>query len=438
MKRILIAFPLLAGASGAASVAGTSQFAGSQTKIYYDELLVDLNATFGWQFINERYDIGLTHSQAVTRVMGCDAVELFSLHHDISHAALSYTHDGLALGSVNINTSLHEQQVFSDEIMSIFGKADPFQLFTQVSFNGDIRNSLTINDIHYKNDDIQISWTGLTLQAVRNGRKVDGGGSLGSLVISEESTGSLVSTQASHFDFDLNHQGSWVYTGDSKLRINGLTLVDRNLPAPVVVGSVQFASSSGISAAIIDGVVQMDVNSVHSPWAIDNAFVKWGFGGVKLEGLYQLTSANTFSLASPGNVLSAMFEPGAFVKNTVSLAGGDGELNAGLKVGLKQDNVNAKALPTIATGRDLLDWLIFEADFKADAPIMANSPLAQLLGSGPLNDHFTVKNKLVSSTVELDGTSLLVNDAVLPLEFMSHGLLDAPLENVATVMHANR
>ena len=85
MRKLLLALPLVAGASWA----GTTYVSSSQTQPAYDKLLSQLNQLESLQFVSESYDKGFMHSTAITKVSfvgSTDAEPLFRLKHVIDHS----------------------------------------------------------------------------------------------------------------------------------------------------------------------------------------------------------------------------------------------------------------------------------------------------------------------------------------------------------------
>ena len=137
MKKLLVAIPLVAGASWA----GASYYAGSQTQHGYDRLLAQLNELKPFTLVNESYYAGVANSTAITKVMDSTAAEakvLFRLHHDIQHSPIGMNEDGLRVGAATIVTTLVRDESLSDELiaaMADFTEGEPIQLNTSVGFD---------------------------------------------------------------------------------------------------------------------------------------------------------------------------------------------------------------------------------------------------------------------------------------------------------------
>ena len=92
------------------------------------------------------------------------------------------------------------------------------------------------------------------------------------------------------------------------------------------------------------------------------------------------------------------------------------------------DGMSADALDNILTGRDLLNVLAVNGQLDADTAAIEQTPVMMMLGAA--GEFLTVSDQSITSSVELKGTTLVVNGVELPLDAMSGGMLDIPFSDL--------
>ena len=167
MKKLLLAIPLVAGASWA----GATFYTGSQTQSAYDKLLVQLNDYKPFTLVNESYTSGLVSSRAITKVMDSsapDAQVLFRLQHDIQHSPIGVNEGNLRVSAANIKTTLVRDQSIPESVsqfMEGFTDAEPVQINTAVGFDGKTVNQFLISAYEHDYEDVQVRFNGVDYTA---------------------------------------------------------------------------------------------------------------------------------------------------------------------------------------------------------------------------------------------------------------------------------
>lgn len=444
MKKLLIALPFVAGA---AAIAGTSQYAGNQTKSEYHQLLAQLNDLSPLVFVNEQYEAGIVTSSAVTKVMSsrtADAELLFRLQHDIKHAPVRMGDQGVSLGTVNINTRLHDEISESSEFAALFADNNVFTLNTDVKYTGEINNQLRVNALEVSEEGETFTWSGMSFNGVTKDGATVGNGSMGSVKFIDENTGGMMSFADSQIDLDIQHHGDNIYTGSGDMKFDNVSFLSPELPVPVTLTSFEVNSSTEIQDAAMSGGSRISLNGIESDLPVNNASLDIQVEGLMIEGLRQYNKVMAALNDEPENLLGDselgagianalrdMFAPGSALTYAVALENSDGDVNADLRLALKdesEEGMGADALNNVVTGRDLLNILTLDGMLDADTEALAQTPLMMMLGGA--GEFISVTDESITSRISLNGTTLLVNGVELPLDLMSGGMLDIPFSDL--------
>ena len=444
MKKLLIALPLVAGVA----VAGTSHYAGTQTENEYEQLLKQLNSILPFEFINETYESGLGSSTAITKVMSdgdADAELLFRLHHDIHHASVRMNDDGLKLGTVTIDTTLQDMDELPPDVLAALTDDKVFELKTDVRFDGQMTNALMVSGMELTDKGETVSWSGITMDAVTEGNSTTGSGSMGSINYSDASVGGTASVEDSQFAIDVQNQGDNIFTGSGDVTFNNISVMNpATMGEPVTVESIVFDSSTDRDGDAINGLSSFNINGIAAPVPLKNASLDVEVDGILMEGLRQYNSL--FEAIATGSqavmvneelrskfigAVRAMVEPGTGLKLALVLDNDEGDAGADMRIGVKEasaDGMSADALDNILTGRDLLNVLAVNGELDADTAALEQTPIMMMLGAA--GEFLSVSDESITSSVELKGTTLVVNGVELPLDTMAGGMLDVPFSDL--------
>lgn len=452
MKKLLIAAPLLVCAAGAAALAGTSQYVGSYTKTEYHRLLAILNEQTPLVFMNQVYTEGLTSSNAITKVMSsqrADAKVLFSLHHDIQHATFRLADDGVAVGTVSIDTTLLDKPPYATEFSSLFQDNTPFTLKTDFNANGEIRNQLDISAIEFSEEGKQLSWSGLVIDMVTKDSATKGDGAMGRISYADIQTGAKSTIESASMKIDLTDHGDNIFTGSFGLEASQLSLHGSGIPGPVSIASVTVRNDADIENDLMNTGTSLSINNIDSLAPVNNVSLSMRSNALVVEGLRQYNKVmkavygdlqgegSNGALSQVTDAVRSMVEPGSAIDVELMLDNSDGDVHADLHVGLKdtsEPGVTADALDSVVTGRDLVNLLSLRGSVNADAAALSNTPVNMLLANGPAAEFFSITDESVSSDMRLDGTILRINDIDLPLGAMLMGMMEIPLAELTDQM----
>lgn len=443
MKKLFIALPFVAGA---AAVAGTSHYAGSQTESEYHKLLTRINDQSPFVLVNEEYESGFTSSYAVTKVMASkkpDAEVVLRLQHDIQHAPVRMGDDGVSVASVSINTRLHGEQPESLDFSTLFAEENPFELNTDISYAGKMSNQLLISALEVSEDGKAFSWSGLNFSGVTKEGLTVGDGTMGFMSFSDENTSGVMSIADSQINLDVQHHGDHIYTGTGDFQFDNVSIQSPEFPVPVKVDSIVVNGSTQKQNLSLSGGTLFSFKGIESDLPINNASLDVQMEGMLIEGMRQYNSVMSTFNADPERLLDdsdfsadminafrEMFAPGTAVTYALALDNSDGNVKADIRLAMKDasaEGMSADALKNVVTGRDLLNILTLDGTLNADTAALAQTPVMMMLdGAG---EFITVTDESITSKVSLDGTTLTVNGVELPLDLMSGGMLDVPVSD---------
>ncbi|MFK7996700.1 MAG: DUF945 family protein [Granulosicoccus sp.] len=444
MKKLIIALPFVAGA---AAIAGTSQYSGSQTESEYHELLAQLNRQLHLVFVNERYDSGMIKSSAVTKVMtsrSADAELLFRLQHDIEHAPLRMGTEGMNLGTVSINTQLLEDTSGSQEFAAWFANSTPFTIKTDVKYTGEIINQVRINALEISDEGVDLNWSGLQFDSkTQNGATV-GEGSLGTWMFNDENSGGVINVESGQLNLDVQHHGDNIYTGDSTVTFDSVSVSSPDIPVPVALSRFELYSGTDMEGEVMNGNTRISLKGIDSPLPLQNASMDIEMEGLVVEGMRRYNDLVVAATSDPDSnmddsvflesiagALADMVGPGSALRYAIDLGNAEGDVNADIRLGVKEasaDGMSENALKNVVTGRDLLNVITLNGSLNADVAALAGTPVMMMLGG--VGEFVTVTDESILSEVSLEGTTLNVNGVEMPLDILSGGMLDVPFSDL--------
>lgn len=441
MNKLLLAFPFAACTVGAVAFAATSQFSGEQTKAEYEQLLTQLNAMSLATFVNESYETGVGKSTAITRVqrsnVGDSGVKFF-LHHEIDHSAVKKNDDGLHVGTVTIDTTLHQEDFEQKELLEMFKDSVPFRLITDIQHTGEMRNRFTVSG---SAPDLAVegfSWDGLELDVVTKDQTIVGGGKLGRLNITNPEDSSEISIADSPFDIDIVLHKAVGYTGDVNLAVNDLTMTSPQRPQ-VSIKQLAMNTESIIDDNSLDTSLFIDVKGISSIMPISNASLNVSLDGLGVKGmsllndLIQPENAELSDDQMQTEVLKSvkdMLQPGLLMKLDLLLNNRGGDVLTDLSIAIKEEGeegMSADALDKIVSLRDVLNVMKLNGVLNADRSALDLTPVMIFIGAA--GKYVTISDESVTSSVALEGSTLNINGVPLPLEQLI-GSLDQPFADV--------
>ena len=441
MNKSLLAFPFAVCTLSAVAFAATSQFSGEQTKQEYELLLAQLNALSVATFVNESYETGVGKSTAITRVQNGGAGDsdvLLFLHHDIDHSAVRKDDDGLHVGTVSIDTTLHQQDFAPEEMLEMFKDATPFRLITDIQHTGEVRNRLTVNPNDPDNAIDEFSWDGLELDVITNDGKIVGDGKLGKLSVVNPEDGTEMSIADSPFEVDLTLDEKVNYVGTTNFVINQMNLKSPQRPE-LTIKQIAVASETQVNDDGVDGSLLFDVRGIQSIMPISNASLDIAINGLGVEGvgllneLFETQNAVFDQDTMSDEILTAvkaMLQPGVLMSFDLLLNNRGGDVVTDLNIALKEegeDGMSADALEKVVTQRDALNLINFNGLLNADRSALDITPAMLFLGAA--GEYITITDESVTSSITLEGSTLNINGVLLPLDQLT-GSLDQPFSDL--------
>lgn len=444
MKKLLLALPLVAGAS----LAGTSHYAGSQTEAEYSDLLEQLNGLNLLDFVQESYTSGLGKSEAITKVMisgDSDEDILFRLHHDIRHAPLRMDEDGVQIGTVSIDTTFHDQNELPEELKGVFSSEHPFQLQTTVGYGGAIRNNLTISGVHAEEESGGIiQWGGLSLDVLTNGDKTLGHGDVAKAsVVTPDGTEVVIA--GGDMDVDVQYHGDSIYSGETGIELQDISVSHPLLPAPSVVEKLSFRGVSGVDGELMNSKAIVGMTGLNAPIPLNALNLEVALAGLSVGGMREYNNVVNSYAYSPDELLAnseellpeimsalrGVITSDSALRYDLELANTGGKVVADMLLTVKDTDapgMTADALDNVVTGKDLLNVIDFAARLNADTAALEQTPL--LMMAAQYEDFLSINDNKIRSEVSLDGMLLRINEVEFPLDVMAGGVLDVPLADL--------
>ena len=445
MKKRIIAIPLALGVAGAA-YAGTSHLAGSQAQDQYEKLLHSVNTAQSRVVLsNEKYTSGLLTSTAVTKVTIARVNKgdiVFNLFHDIEHGALRSTDDDVKFASVSVKTTLQDPQQLPAEVLAALTDDIPFEIRSDIEYDGEINSVVRISGVDATENSTTMAWSGLTANLVTKDATTVADGSLGSLMVNDQSDGTVINLDDSAFALDLQDNGDSIYTGTFDARLDGFSLQTPALPALISIDNATVSSNSSIEDDAINSKTVFGIDGIDAPIPLDSISFEAQYNDLLLAGMHEygalMSNVSATDAARDdefaGKLVTAvrnMMQPGSGSQLQLKLANSDGEVDVDLGLGLKDASASGmsdEALDNIVTGRDLLNLVAFTANLDADRAALAQTPIPTMLGVA--GDYITVDEDSITSRVNLEGANLNINGVVMPLDVLAGGMLDVPLADL--------
>lgn len=442
MKKLLLALPLVAGASWA----GTTMYSGSQSEDAYQQLIAQLDNMTVLSVKPESWQPGFLSSTAITRIMSSDsndAKELFRLQHEISHSPVGYGDEGTRVGASRIVTTLVMDDL-SDEakkVAAIFDGGIPIQLTTNIAFSGQSSNRVDIASASFSDDDVSFSMQpSVTIFSYDPDGALVGNGTMGAVNIAM-GDGVHVDLSESTGEFNLNAIEDGVFTGTQTFRSDLLSIGNPSNGMELELNKLALNSLTTVNDRLLSSASDISVGGIESPLPINTANFGVSIHGINLDGFSQyMTTMSDLAYGSdldtmdPAELLASMADaykglivPGASVEERIGFTNDGGRVAASASIRFDGDGT-ASGYDSLQTVGNLLSALSANIMLDADAAALDMTPAVMFMGSPPL-DTWIVNNG-VSYTSDVTFKDLIVdiNGNALPLEMMLGEALDMPLD----------
>ncbi len=438
MKKVLLALPLVAGASWA----GSTYYSGTQAQPAYEKFVSELNAATVESFVLDvaEYDAGFTTSTAVTnvRLYGEPDAVLFQLKHDIQHSPIGSDSQGARFSASSITTTLVKDKIESNEVLQIiasFDSGEPFVLYTDVEFTGDLVSDLQLHSLDWRSDDDgAISFEGGRFKATSAGGKIDISGVLGAIDVSDDA-GNVLTVAESTSKFDLLQVANGVFTGDQS----------------IVFPSVEFKGEMGIEFSLIDAVLDsvaaldgdkvntsmgLSVAKISSPLPLNSVDWEIDVNGLSVKGLENYVTAvnDIVNTTDTGDISAQLKEaytglitPGVDVINKLILTNDGGDIVGDINLSFLGDGT-ASGMDSIATVGDLLESMKFSVTLDADQPAIELTPAAMFMMHPMAQQYIVNEGDKYTADIHIANLMLDVNGNIQPLSQLIGDQLNTPLD----------
>lgn len=443
MKKLLIAIPLVAGASWA----GASYYAGAQTQSGYDQLLAQLNELKPFTLVNEEYYAGVASSTAITKVMesaAADAKVLFRLHHAINHSPIGMNDNGVRVGAATIVTTLVKDdslpEVFLANI-SDFKELEPFQINTEVGFDGTTINQFLVSAYERQYDDVNVVFDGIDYTSTIQGDSFVGAGTVGKLSVRADDGELIVSAGA--IQTDLTRIGQAMYTGKYGVVFDDISYSGQEMLDSVKLKTISLNSDTTINNGSLDSMAALSVLEINSPMPINSAGFEVAVKGLSIAGLQsyvehasQISVVDSILMSDPDVVMDmlesykSVIGPGASLDYAfnVSNDGGDANVSYGISVvEASSPNYPVGGFDSVSTIRDVLNMVKFEAHLDADVAAIDQSPIAMFMGAPEAQQYIVSDGIKYTADVTVSDLIVDINGNPLSLELIVGEMLDMPL-----------
>lgn len=442
MRKLLLALPLVAGASWA----GTTYVSSSQTQPAYDKLLSQLNQLEPLQFVSENYDKGFMQSTAITKVMWVGETEsepLFRLKHVIDHSPVGVDNAGTRIGANSVVTTFVIDDMNPDIAAALAGQ-EPATLHTRVELSGDTVNELELAQFSVVDNEKNIEFGGGNFQFVSDpDGRVRAQGSTRNFHMSHID-GSEITIAESPLNMDIQYISDGLYSGNVNWDIAGITASNPAMGMNISFQDISIASTTELNNEFMNSGFSLNVGHLDAPIPVNS--LNWSFflAGLPLDGIveYQKMSRELMSQTMGGdsydqdqihNVLEAykaMVAPGLSAKNTLKVSNEGGDIGTEINVSFRGDG-SESGFEYINTVRDLLSALQIGATVEADVNAVNMTPLAMFAYSPPASNFLINDGVTFSADLSFQDLILYANGETHDVieQFGLAPMLDAPLNS---------
>ena len=443
MKKVLLALPLVAGASWA----GSTYYAGTQAQPAYEKLLADLNQAATGVFVleAENYTAGFTESTATTNVMfmHVDQPVLFQLQHEINHSPVGTDPEGARFSASSITTTLLTDALHNADLQEFFTRFDggkPFVMYTDVGFSGNVTTDLQLSSLSMEYEDGSINFEGGRYEGISDSGKIDVNGMLGKISL-DNGSGRLINIAESSANFDLLRVASGVYAGDQKITFPDISFTDVALGSTVTITDTLISSSTEINGDTLDSETNVSVAMIDSPLPLNSLSWDASVRDLSINGLENYTTTmnrittysheNTYDVSNLEiDLMSAykgLFTPGMRFSNTMTFTNDGGDVVGNIRFKFNGDG-SASGLDNVVTGADLLQAIVINLDLEADAAAIDLTPAAMFMMHPMAQQYIRNDSGKYTSNISVADLMLSINGEAQPLEMYLGQELYEPLD----------
>ncbi|OED40095.1 hypothetical protein AB833_13025 [Chromatiales bacterium (ex Bugula neritina AB1)] len=443
MKKILLALPLIAGASWA----GSTFYAGTQAQPAYEKLLSQLNeqAAGVLVFESKEYNAGFTHSTALTNITVHNAPEtqVLQLQHDISHSPIGSDPQGARFSASSITTRLLQDSIESEqgkEVLAGFDGGEPFVLYTDVAFNGSTFNDLQLSSFSMRSERGSFTFDGGRYEITGQNDKVDITGILGEFKFID-ATNNTVSVAESSTNFDLLMVGKGVFTGEQTVTFPSVTISNNGLDAKL--DDIVLRSMTSLNGEKLNSETGFSIASISSPMPLNSLSWDFALNGMSVEGLeHYIATMNQISSLSEDELqeigfatlmtqlrdgFSSLAPPGTEFSNKLTLTNDGGDLVNEIDLTFLGDGSDS-GIDSMLTVGDLLQAINVNMELEADAPAISMTPAAMFMMHPMAQQYIINDGEKYTSNINIANLMLDINGTLQPLDQLMGDTLDIPLD----------
>ena len=416
MRKLLLALPLIAGASWA----GTTYVSSSQTQPTYDKLLSQLNQFEPFIFESERYDKGFMQSTAITKVMMFGDVgskPLLRLKHVIDHSPIGVDNSGARIGANSVVTTLVIDDMDPVVAAALAGQ-DPLTLHTRVDISGNTINELELSSLNIVDNEKAINFGGGSFQFVTDSSgRVQGQGATQPLQMTN-ADGWEIRVAESPLSVDLRYIADALYSGHSDWRLPEIAVSNPNMGLDISLQDFYVNSATELDNDFLRTGISLSAGHLDAPLPVNSFNWEFYLTGLPIDGFiqYQEITREIMSYASedeiPENMGNQMIEaykallaPGLTAKNTLSVGNDGGDINTEISLSFLGDSSNS-GFDYMSTVRDVLSAVTMSAKVDADIQAVNMTPLGMFAYSPPASDF--IINDGTNFTADLEFKDLLL------------------------------
>jgi len=448
MKKLLLALPLVAGASWA----GSTYYSAAQTEAAYTRLLEQLNTRTNGVFVlkSTEYEGGVMESTAVTEVRSTEKTGedfQFFLKHKINHSLVSVDPDNARFGAASIVTTLLVDDSYSDEakaFMESFDTGEPFVATTEVAVDGATNSEIKINALDHSDGDAAIKSGGTIINMVTTADgNVTGEGTTSDFLFSE---GEQKTADMSNLTMKFNMSklegeetlSPYFYDANFELTMDESKIVDNGEQVALIEGVryviSQDLSSDEPSANFNMGVASLAVDAIPlESFDVDLALT--GFSITEMmaneaffKEMQSVDKPEELLFSAKGiELLRATFKPDTKMAIKLDAKSTEGDGNAAVDLWFT-GNGSDDGYTGMATTGDLAKSIAGSASIDIDKAAIMLTPLGGMLEHPMAQAYVTVTEDKVMMNANLDQLVLKVNEQMIPLEMMAGDMMNMPLE----------
>ena len=439
MKKLLLAVPLLLGASWA----GSAYFTGTKAQQAYNALLVELNTNKGLVWKNESYAAGVAKSTAITRVTLSTVPEediSFLLQHDIEHSPVGLSNGKPRFSAAKVITTVLDDDTRSEEfqrIMAGFGSEKPLLMSTEVAFDGSNTSQLYVGAYHIEDKEMSFTSGGLEQTLDVKGDIYTSSGQIKPIEFKGDDA--TVQLSPGNIELDVRRIISGVYAGSSAVTFKELSIESNQAP-PMLLETLGITYENDVDNDVVDSRLEYFVENIDAPIPVDSASLAVNVKGISVakwkafsDISNQMSQSNPEELKHFASAALELLEPNASLDMTVELTNEGGDMDTDLSINVvdaSSPHYPANGLSTLKTLRELLQLLSLELTVEADVAAINVTPAAAFMQS-PMIQQFVVSDE-ESHTMNVTVADLVVdiNGNAATLEQMLPINLDMPLETL--------